>query len=120
MLRPNGAQLYRVLQVVYTVVTPGRFGPPNPETERTEVAVSGDDLRQTKRVDAVASLQLLLKRNLTAAIAACPDQKDLTRILDYKLYYLRYLKLGALIFQHFISTKISNKKGHLSSVKIGK
>ena len=53
VLRPSGAHfhllLYRLLQTVHTVVTSGRFGPSNPERERTEVAVSDEDLRQTKR-----------------------------------------------------------------------
>ena len=56
VLRPTGAHLHRmlhrVLRAVHTLVTPGRFIQPNPEHEHTEVAVSGDDLRQTKRDDA--------------------------------------------------------------------
>ena len=65
MLRPSGAHLHRILQhvlrAVHTVVTPVRFA----EHERTEIAVSGDDLRQTKREDAVATLLPLLKEGLT-------------------------------------------------------
>ena len=61
VLRPSGAHLCRILRAVYTVVTLGTFAPVNPEHNRTEVAVSDNDLRQTKRVDAVASLQPHLK-----------------------------------------------------------
>ena len=43
------------------MVTPGRFFPPNPEHEPIEEPVPGDDLRQTKREDDVASLKPLLK-----------------------------------------------------------
>ena len=53
--------LHRVFRAVHTVVTPGRFVTLSPEHELTEVVVSGDDWRQMKRVDAVASLQPLLK-----------------------------------------------------------
>ena len=56
LLRLSGAHLHCVLRQVYTVVTPGRFVPQNPEHECTEVAVSGDDLRQTNCEDAVAFL----------------------------------------------------------------
>ena len=65
VFRPNGAHLHRmlhrVLRAVHTVVTPGHVIPPNPEHKCTEVAMSGDDLRQTKREDTVVFLQLLLK-----------------------------------------------------------
>ena len=55
--------LQSALRVVHTVVTPGRFVLPNPEHELTGVAVSSDDImRQMKREDNVASLQLLLKQ----------------------------------------------------------
>ena len=54
MVRPSKTHLHRmlhrVLRVVHTVVTPGRFVPPNPA-----VAVSDDDLHQTKREDAVTA-----------------------------------------------------------------
>ena len=59
--RPSGEYLYRVLRAVHTVETPKRFVPPNPEHEPAKAAASGDDLRQTKRKDAVACLQSLLK-----------------------------------------------------------
>ena len=59
VLRSSRAHLnrmfHRALRAVRTVVTPGRFVPPNTEHERTKVAVSDDDLRQTKREDAVGS-----------------------------------------------------------------
>ena len=64
VLRPSEAHLHRmrhrVLRAVHTVVTPGRFVPPNPMEEPPETAVSGKDLRQAEHEDAVASLQLLL------------------------------------------------------------
>lgn len=56
----SGAYLHRLLRVVHTVVTPGRFISPN--LERTEVAVSGNDLSQTKREDAEASHKPFLKK----------------------------------------------------------
>ena len=61
MLRASGEHLHRVLLAVHTVVTPGLFVPPNPMQEPPETAVSGEDLRQAEREDAVASLQPLLK-----------------------------------------------------------
>ena len=65
VLCPSGAHLhhmlYRVLQAVYTVVTPGRFVPPNPMQEPPEMTVSGEDLSQAQREDAVASLKSLLE-----------------------------------------------------------
>ena len=68
VLRPSGAHLHRmlhrVLQTVHTVWTPGRLVPPNPEHERTELVESNNDLHQTKREDAVTSLQPLFKEGL--------------------------------------------------------
>ena len=51
--------LHRVLRAVHTEASAGRFVPSNPEP--AGAAVSGNDLRQTKREDAVSSLQSLLK-----------------------------------------------------------
>ena len=42
------------------------------ESETRTYRSSRDDLRQTKREDAVATLQPLFKEGLTAAIVACP------------------------------------------------
>ena len=53
--------LHHVLRVVHTVVTPGRIVPPNPKQEPPETTVSGEDLCQPEREDAMASLQPLLE-----------------------------------------------------------
>ena len=60
--RPIGAHFHRVLRAVHTVVTLERQLKVHPET-----TVSGADLRQTEREDAVSQRGALL----TAAIAAC-------------------------------------------------
>ena len=56
----SGAHLHRIfqryLQAVHTVETPRRFVPLNPVQDPPKTAVSGEDLCQTEREDAVASL----------------------------------------------------------------
>ena len=48
--------LHRVLRAVHTVVTPGRIVAPNTKQEPPETAMSGKDLRQAEREDAMTSL----------------------------------------------------------------
>ena len=52
MLYLSGTHLHRmfdrVLQTVHTVVTHGRFVPPNSVHELPEMSVSGEDLRQAE------------------------------------------------------------------------
>ena len=65
MLRPSGAHLHRmfhrVLWAVHTVVTPGRFDRSNLTQEPPKTAMSGEELCQAVREDAVTCLQPLLK-----------------------------------------------------------
>ena len=65
MLCPSGAHLHRmldrVLRAIHTVVTPGRFVPPNSVYELSEMSVIGEDLHQAELQNAVASLQPLLE-----------------------------------------------------------
>lgn len=53
--------LNRVLQVIRTVVKPGRFFPPNPTQESPKTSVSSEDLRQVESEDAMVPLQSLFK-----------------------------------------------------------
>ena len=61
VLRPSGTHFHRVFPAVHTMVTLGRFVLLNSKQEPSETTVFGEDLRQSKREDAVASLQPLLK-----------------------------------------------------------
>ena len=65
VLCSSGAHLhrifYRVLRAVHSVLTFGRFVAPNPIQEPPEMTVSGKDLRQVEREDAVACLKPLLE-----------------------------------------------------------
>ena len=79
--------LHRVLRAVHTVVAPGRFVPPNPEHERTEVAMSSDDLRQTKREDAVTSLQPLFKEGPSRGIGYDFDVNQLSYCVVKSHYF---------------------------------
>ena len=51
----------RVLRAVHTMVTPRRFVPPDSVHEPHEMTMSGEDLRQAERENAMASLKPLLE-----------------------------------------------------------
>ena len=56
MLHSSGAHFHRVFPAIHTVVIPWRIVSRNPKQEPLKTTMSGEDLRQTKRENAAASL----------------------------------------------------------------
>lgn len=63
-------------------MTPGRIVPPNLSQEPSKTAVPVENLCEAEGDDALASLQPLLKAELTAVITAWPSNV-LTQLLVY-------------------------------------
>uniref|UniRef100_A0A2H1W4Y4 SFRICE_029162 n=1 Tax=Spodoptera frugiperda TaxID=7108 RepID=A0A2H1W4Y4_SPOFR len=88
--------LHRILWAVLTVMTPGRFLPPNQKQEPTETPMSGKHLRQAVDEDAVA----LLKPLLYEGTYRCNDSEPSPR-----------LRQSLLPFRHEIAPELGRRRG---------